>query len=117
VRVRDLKQGSIVWTLGADGARVAAPIVATTRVLVPPSHVMAHVMFDDGRELSVSPGHPTCGGPGTVADLAQGARYDRASVRAAERAAYAGEATFDIRPAGATGCYWANGVLLGSTLR
>ena len=117
VRVRDLREGSIVWTLGPAGTRVAAPIVATSRVPVPPTHEMAHVTFDAGRELAVSPGHATCGGPGTVAELAQGVRYDRANVRAAERTPYGGEATFDIRPAGPTGCYWANGVLLGTTLR
>ena len=32
------------------------------------------------------------------------------------RVRYDGGATFDILPAGATGLYWANGVLLGSTL-
>jgi hypothetical protein len=30
---------------------------------------------------------------------------------------YDGGATFDILPGGVTGAYWANGVLLGSTLR
>jgi hypothetical protein len=117
VRVRDLAPGAIVWTLGENGARVAAPVVATSRVPVPPSHVMARLTFDDGRDVSVSPGHPTCGGPATVADLATGASYDRGRVRASERAVYGGDATFDIRPAGPTGCYWANGVLLGTTLR
>jgi hypothetical protein len=29
---------------------------------------------------------------------------------------YAGERTYDLVPAGATGRYWANGILLSSTL-
>ena len=122
VRVRDLGAGSIVWTLDAKGKRVAAPVEATSRVPVAPGHRMAHVTFDDGREVSVSPGHPTCAAAAApaltkVADLERGASYDHGTVRAAERVAYDGEATFDIRPAGPSGCYWGNGVLLGSTLR
>jgi len=30
---------------------------------------------------------------------------------------YAGEKTYDLLPAGDTGVYWANGILLGSTLK
>jgi hypothetical protein len=33
-----------------------------------------------------------------------------------ERVAYAEPETYDVLPAGATGCYWANGILVGSTL-
>ena len=33
-----------------------------------------------------------------------------------ERLAYTGHATFDLLPAGDTGFYWANGILIGSTL-
>jgi hypothetical protein len=120
VRARELGAGSIVWTVDANGKRMAAPLEATTRVPIAPGHVMAHVTFDDGRELSVSPGHPTCRGldaRGKVADLVRGVRYDRSNVRAAEYVDYDGDATFDLRPAGPTGCYWANGVLLGSSLR
>jgi hypothetical protein len=42
---------------------------------------------------------------------------DGAHIASVDRVAYAGGATYDILPAGATGTYWANGVLLGSTLR
>jgi hypothetical protein len=34
-----------------------------------------------------------------------------------ERVAYPGAFVFDLLPASATGWYWADGVLLGSTLR
>jgi hypothetical protein len=33
-----------------------------------------------------------------------------------ERAAYGQPATYDVLPAGDTGFYWANGILLASTL-
>jgi hypothetical protein len=42
---------------------------------------------------------------------------DGSRIASVERVAYSGGATYDILPAGATGAYWANGVLLGSTLR
>jgi hypothetical protein len=29
---------------------------------------------------------------------------------------YAGTTTYDLRPSGDTGFYWANGILIGSTL-
>ena len=66
--------------------------------------------------MDVSPGHPPADGR-LVGELVAGDGYDGARVLSAERVAYAGGATFDILPAGATGTYWANGVLLGSTLR
>jgi len=49
--------------------------------------------------------------------LVAGDRYDGAVVIGVDLIPYAGGATFDVLPAGATGAYWANGVLLGSTLR
>ena len=77
---------------------------------------MVRLIFDDGRELFASPGHPTADGR-SVGNLAPGDLYDGASIVSAERVLYGEEATYDILPSGETGFYWANGVLLGSTLR
>ena len=71
--------------------------------------------LSDGRAVDVSPGHPTADRR-KVGDLAAGDRYDGAVVVSAELIPYAGGATFDVLPAGATGTYWANDVLLGSTI-
>lgn len=121
-RVSELAIGAIVWTAGAHGEKVAAPLLAASHFAVSPDHEMADVVLDDGRRLLVSPGHPTCamGGSNAAAslgELGRGAAYDGAKVREAKRVPYGAEATFDILPAGETGCYWANGVLVGSTLR
>ncbi len=121
--VRDLAVGALVFTVDAAGRRVVAPLLAASHFDVPRSHEMSRVVFDDGRELLVSPGHPTCGSArssssmATLADLAKGERYDGGNVTRAERVPYGHDATFDILPGGESGCYWANGVLLGSTLR
>jgi hypothetical protein len=116
IAVQDLRIGDFVWTSDADGARVSAPLIAVGNTPVPATHIVVRVALDDGRLLYVSPGHPTADGR-RVGDLAPGDSLDGARIASVERVAYSGGATYDILPAGATGTYWANGVLLGSTLR
>lgn len=114
--VQDLRVGDSVWTVDAAGARIAAPLIAVGSTPVPSTHQVVHLVLDDGRRVVVSPGHPTADGR-YVGELAAGERLDGARIASVERVAYAGGATYDILPAGAMGAYWANGVLLGSTLR
>lgn len=116
VAVEDLRAGDTVWTVDAAGRRVAAPLVAVGSVAVPATHEVVHLVLDDGRVAEVSPGHPTADGRSAGA-LRAGDELDGARVTSADRVRYAGGATFDVLPAGATGAYWANGILLGSTLR
>ena len=116
IAVEDLRLGDVVWTLDAAGARIAAPLLETGSTPVPTTHRVVKLRLSDGRAVNVSPGHPTADGR-KVGDLVAGDLYDGAVVASAELSPYAGGATFDVLPAGATGVYWANGVLLGSTLR
>ena len=116
VAVKDLQLGDVVWTEDAAGARVSATIVRGVRVLVPADHQMVHVTLEDGRELWASPGHPTSDGR-ALGDLKAGDQLDGARIRSVERVPYDQPATYDILPAGATGFYWANGILMGSTLK
>ena len=116
VAVEDLRVGDVVWTLDAAGARVALPLTEIGSTPVPASHRVVQLRLSDGRAVDVSPGHPTADGR-KVGDFVGGDRYDGAVVVSAELIPYAGGATFDVLPAGATGTYWANGVLLGSTIR
>jgi hypothetical protein len=69
----------------------------------------------DGRELLVSPGHRTADGR-PVGALRAGDDVDGSTVTRWELVSYAGGRTYDLLPAGATGHYWANGILLSSTL-
>ena len=114
--VKDLKIGMSVWTTDKAGQRVPGVIIKTSKVPVLPTHQMVHLVLNDGRELFVSPGHPTIYGY-TVGDLASGDSYNGASVISAERVSYNEGSTYDILPSGDTGFYWANGILIGSTLR
>lgn len=116
VAVQDLQVGDVVWTVDARGERVAAPLLVTGSTPVPDTHEVVRLALADGREVLVSPGHPTADGR-LVGDLRAGDALDETRVLTAERVAYTAGFTYDVLPAGATGAYWANGVLLGSTLR
>ena len=115
IPVQELQKGMSVWTANKNSERVLGEVIKTSRVLVVSTHRMIKLILGDGRELIVSPGHPTVDGR-MVADLLQGGFYDGAYVVSAELIPYGREATYDILPSGDTGFYWANGILLGSTL-
>jgi hypothetical protein len=51
-----------------------------------------------------------------LSSLSSGDTLDGARVTGVSVVPYGGERTFDLLPAGPTGAYWADGVLLGSTL-
>ena len=115
IAVEELKVGDVVWTQDAAGARVAVPLIEIGNTPVPATHRVVQLRLSDGRAVDVSPGHPTADGR-NIGDLAVGDSYDGAVVVSAELRPYAGGATFDVLPAGASGMYWADGVLLGSTI-
>jgi hypothetical protein len=107
--------GDAVWTADATGARISATVLSTQRLPVPTSHEMLHLVMLDGRELWGSPSHPTADGR-TLGDLSAGDTLNGVSVIKAERGPYGQTATYDLLPSGSTGSYWANGILIGSTL-
>jgi hypothetical protein len=115
IAVEDLQAGDLVWTLDASGKRIQVAILKTLRVAAPASHRIIHAILSDGRELWVSPGHPTAYGQ-MFGDLKVGDVLDGALVTRLEHLPYDGIATYDLLPSGSTGFYWANGVLIGSTL-
>lgn len=115
VAVEDLRLGNPVWTMSAAGERVSATILRITSVPIPAGHSVVHITLSDGRELWASPGHPTAAGQ-RLADIKLNDLLDGARVIGVERLPYHGAATYDLLPSGDTGFYWANKVLLGSTL-
>jgi len=115
VAVQDLRIGDVVWTTDGAGARIAATLAGIGSAPVPATHEVVRLALADGRSVYVSPGHPTADGR-RVGDLVAGETLDGARITSAELVAYTGGATYDILPSGTTGAYWANGVLLGSTL-
>ncbi len=115
VAVEDIKPGDLVWTSSASGDRIVAPVLKVARVPVSAGHLLIHLALNDGRELWASPGHPTADGR-ILAELQRGDMLDGARVVLAESFAYDGGATYDLLAAGVTGTYWADGILMGSTL-
>jgi hypothetical protein len=115
VPVTELKVGRLVWTEDASGRRVAAPVLQVASVQVPATHEVIHVVVSDGRQVWASPGHPTADGR-RLGDLQIGDPLDGGRIVRFERVRYGLAATYDLLPAGGTGRYWADGILLGSTL-
>ncbi len=116
VNVKELKDGMIVWTQDISGNKYATTILKTGKTLVPPTHKMVHIILDDKRELYVSPNHPTADGRLFV-DLLAGDTLDGSQIKSAELIPYNGTYTYDILPSGQTGFYWADGILVKSTLK
>jgi hypothetical protein len=115
VRVTDIKPGMAVWTAAADGSRIAAPVLEVGSMEAPAGHLMVHVVLADGRELLASPGHQNAGGR-PLGSLAVGDLLDGSKVVRWDLVPYEDQRTYDLLPAGATGTYWANGILISSTL-
>lgn len=115
LRVTDVRVGTIVWTQAADGSRVAAPVVEVGSMEAPTGHRMVHLVLADARELLLSPGHRTADGR-QAGDLRVGDHLDGSTITTWELVPYTGGRTYDLLPAGATGFYWANGMLMSSTL-
>jgi hypothetical protein len=115
IRVTDVRPGTIVWTEAADGSRVAAPVMRVGSMAAPPGHRMVHVVLADGRTLLVSPGHRTADGR-AMGSLHVGDELDGSRVTTWELVPYSQGSTYDLLPAGPTGRYWANGILLASTI-
>jgi hypothetical protein len=115
VRVTDIRAGMLVWTAAADGTKIAVPVVATGSMEVPAGHMMVHLVLADGRELLASPGHRTADGR-QLGSLAAGEALDGSTITRWELVPYSGDRTYDLLPGGATGEYWANSILLSSTL-
>jgi hypothetical protein len=116
IAVEDLQIGMAVWTIDALGHRTAATILHVGSAPVPDTHRVVDLVLDDGRNLRASPGHPLPDGR-RLGDLRPGDALDGAVVLRAELVAYGLPRTFDLLPSGETGAYWANGILLRSTLR
>ncbi|TLX83347.1 MAG: hypothetical protein E6K98_04925 [Thaumarchaeota archaeon] len=113
--VKELKVGMPVWTLDKSGHKESAIIVKTAKKMVPANSAMIQITLDDGRKLLASPAHPTTDGR-LLGEISVGDILDGSPVKRVELLSYNENYTYDILPSGPTGFYWANGILVGSTL-
>jgi len=116
INVKDLKVGMTVLTQNSSGQKQTGTILKTGRTLATTNHTMVHVVLADKRELYVSPNHPTADGR-LFGELLAGDTLDGSKIKSAEQVPYNGTYTYDILPSGQTGFYWADGILVSSTLK
>ena len=109
-RISDIKVGDIVLTDSEKPVKVKR--ISQVKVI---NHKILKITLNDGTILEISPGHPTADGR-TLGDLKNGELLNGQIVIKTKLIPYAYEYTYDILPDSKTGHYYANGVLIGSTL-
>lgn len=113
--ILDLKIGDLVWTINMAEEKILTTIGSVIQRPVPRNHQMVYILLTDGRELLASPDHPdSTGNP--LGKLRKVDILDNSHVSEIRLVECKDKFVYDILPAGETGCYWANGVLIGSTL-
>lgn len=116
VNVKHITKGTRVWTLDRQRNRVAVQVVAISKRKVGKTHKILHIIFKDRRGVFVSAGHPLATGK-NVEELRAGAIYDGSVVASITYEDYDEDYTYDFLPAGDTGYYFANDILMGSTIK
>ena len=116
VNVKDINDGMTVWSTDSNGTIIKSNVIKVNKVFVGDAQKIIDLQLTDGRELFVSPSHPTYDNR-TIADLKIGERYDGSTVKSMELVQYKYQFTYDILPDSQTGDYFANGILVGSTLK
>jgi hypothetical protein len=116
IAVENLQAGIKVWTVNNQGEKIEAKIAKISKTPVPNSHYVTHLKLKDGRELIVSPNHPTIDGK-RIGTLVVGEVIDGSEIVSTSLEKYTNTYTYDILPEGDTGAYWADGILIGSTLK
>lgn len=115
IPIQYLEKGMAIWTANGFGDRVPAMIIKTAKTPVPSTHPVIYLILHDGRKIFASPGH-LIGDGRIIGELFIGDLLDGSRVATAERVIYQKGFTYDVLPSGETGFYWANGILLDSTL-
>jgi Tfp pilus assembly major pilin PilA len=114
VPVEELLKGMMIYTQDVTGKKIVGVITAAASVQSPTSFQITRIALNDGRSVATSPGHPTTDGR-TIGELKVGDTLDGGIIASVTAVPYSGY-TFDIFPDGGSGFYWANGILLKSTL-
>lgn len=116
VNVKDLTVGMRIYSLDKMGNRVVVVIEKVSSTPVLPNHQVVRLTLADGRRLWVSPNHPTVDGK-TFGLLQKGQSYDGSVVKESDLTDYWDARTYDLLPDSPTGFYFANDILVASTLK
>lgn len=116
VSVQNLKEGDLVYSVNSKNQKITSKVLRTSAIEVPPNHQVINLKLKDGRNLQVSPNHPTADGK-TTDKLKAGDKYNDSVVVSVQKMNYTKDKTYDLLPDSDTGFYFANGILMGSTLK
>ncbi len=115
VAVEKIKVGDSILSTDNNGNKLNTRVIKTSKIRVASTHKVIDLRLSDGRKLQVSPDHPGIGNR-NICQLQKGERYDRSTILDINLIRYKYKYTYDILPEGPTGYYWANNILIGSTL-
>lgn len=115
VQVTQITPGMQVWSTDQQGRRISVKVLEVHHTAVPATHMMVSLHLADGRAVLASLGHPLPDGQ-PISTLSVGQRFEGTHVTSDTRVVYGKPYTYDLLPAGPTHTYFADGVLLGSTL-
>ena len=113
--VESLRIGAPIWTIDADGRRVAGTVIALGSVIAPLEHHVIRLRLADGRSVTASPGHPLADGR-QLGTLGIGDIVDGSPITDLVSVPYTGGQTFDLVASGPTGIYFSDGIPLRTTL-
>ncbi|TMF31509.1 MAG: hypothetical protein E6I30_11835 [Chloroflexi bacterium] len=108
--------GMQVWSASPDGRPTVAVVLKMTSRLDAPGSEMIHIVLADGRQLTASAPHEIADGR-SLGSLTVGDQIDGVTITALEVVGDSSGHTYDLLPSGETGEYWANGILMRSTLK
>ncbi|MDB4285859.1 hypothetical protein N9933_00995 [bacterium] len=116
VAIATIEIGDSVWTVDGSGSRISAPVLFVSRANVRPTHQLLSLKLKDGRELSVSALHPDANGI-PLEQYSLGDTLAGSVIIHYELIPYEDTYTMDIYVDGPMNSYFANGILIGSTLK
>ena len=116
VFVSKIAVGMQVWSASHDGRPIVAVVLKMTSRLDAPGSEMIHVVLADGRQLTASAPHEIADGR-SLGSLTVSDQIDGVTITALEVVGASSGHTYDLLPSGETGEYWANGILMRSTLK
>lgn len=116
VPVEKITEGTIVWSIDLNANKVIAKVSKVGKTAVPETHSVITLTLEDGRSVTASPRHEVVGGL-EFQELAVGDEIEGSVITTREEHVYGKAYTYDILPDSPTGVYYANGILLESTLR
>jgi hypothetical protein len=115
-KVQDLKAGDTVMSVNEEGKSVLLPVLEVSKSPVSKGHMMLDLKLEDGRQIRISPNHPTSESGRLFSDLHAGEMLDNSVIISISPILYTENFTYDLLTAGLYGGYIANGILVGSTL-